>query len=123
MKNSLIILFLFLFLFGCRQSGQITDIDFPPPPPPPSLLPPPPPNFTPTRDSVLSIQVNPIPHPFNLNGSVPYAVWVNGKRLPMNGNSSRNIAKALGLEFSQPKNTAKIHNGEGWLYPLEIEED
>ena len=72
MKNSLIILF--LFLFGCRQSGQIVDIDFPPPPPPPSLLPPPPPNFTPTRDSVLSIQVNPIPHPFNLNGSVPYAV-------------------------------------------------
>ena len=116
--------FIFLFvLFGCRQRDQIVGSDFPPPPPPPSLLPPPPPNFTPTKQSVLNIQVNPIPHPFNLNGSVPYAVWVNGKRLPMNGNSSRNIAKALGLEFSQPKDTAKIHNGEGWLYPLKIEEE
>ena len=116
--------FIFLFvLFGCRQSDQIVGSDFPPPPPPPSLLPPPPPNFTPTKQSVLNIQVNPIPHPFNLNGTIPYAIWVNGKPLPMSYDLSQNVAQALRLEFKQPKDTAKIHSGEGWLYPLKIKEE
>jgi len=120
MKNSLFIL-LFFFL-GCRQNDQILSVDFPPPPPPPSFLPPPPPNFSPTRESVLNIQVNPIPHPFNLNGTMPYAIWVNGEPLPMSYELSQSVARALQLEFKQPKNTAKIHNGEGWLYPIKVKE-
>jgi hypothetical protein len=36
---------------------------------------------------------------------------------------STDLAQALNLKFIQPKDTAKIHNGEGWLYPLELEED
>ena len=120
MKNSLFIFF--ILLFGCRQSGQIVESDFPPPPPPPSLLPPPPPSFIPTKESILNIQVNPIPHPFNLNGTMPYAIWVNGERLPMSPELSTSVANALNLNFTQPKDTANIHNGEGWLFPLEIEE-
>lgn len=117
--------FIFLLaLFGCSQSNQIVESDFPPPPPPPSLLPPlPPPNFTPTKESVLNIQVNPIPHPFNIGGAMPYAIWVDGKLLPMSPKLSTDVAKALNLKFTQPKDTAKIHSGEGWLYPLELKED
>lgn len=120
MKNSLFIFF--LVLFGCKQKDGILGVDFPPPPPPPSFLPPPPPSFFPTRESVLNIQVNPIPHPFNLNGTMPYAIWVNGEPLPMSHELSQGVAKALQLEFKQPKNTAKIHNGEGWLYPIKVKE-
>jgi len=87
------------------------------------LVPPAPPNFAPSRESILNIQVNPIPHPFNLNGIMPYAIWINGKPLPMSPKLSTNLAQVLNLKFTQPKDTAKIHNGEGWLYPLELEED
>lgn len=118
MKHSLYILF-FIFL-GCNHKGKILVTDFPPPPPPPFLLPPAPPSFTPTRESVLNIQVNSIPHPFNIGGAMPYAIWVNGKLLPMSPKLSTDVAKALNLKFTQPKDTARIHNGEGWLSPLEI---
>ncbi len=123
MRISLLI-FAFAF-FGCsNKKGKVIDLDIPPPPPPPSLLPPSaPPNFEPPIDQLINIQVNPIPHPFNLNGTIPYAIWVNGEPLPMNYSLSQSIAKALSLEFKQPKNTAQIHNGEGWLYPLKIETD
>ncbi len=122
MRISLLI-FLFV-LFGCSSKrGKVIDLDIPPPPPPPSLLPPSsPPSFEPPIDKLINLQVNPIPHPFNLNGTIPYAIWVNGEALPMSHSLSQSIAKALSLEFIQPKNTAQIHNGEGWLYPLDIKE-
>jgi len=121
MRISLLI-FLFV-LFGCsNKKGRIIDFDIPVPPPPPSFTPPStPPNFIPPIEKLINIQVNPIPHPFNLNGEMPYAIWVNGERLPMSPRLSQSIATALSLEFSQPKNTAKIHNGEGWLHPLKVE--
>ena len=95
------------------------ELNIPAPPPPPSFTPSSaPPSFTPPIEQLINIQVNPIPHPFNLNGAMPYAIWINGEQLPMSPRLSQSIATALGLEFSQPKNTAKIHSGEGWLYPL-----
>jgi len=114
-------LLIFLFvLSGCsNKRGRLVELDIPPPPPPPSVLPSSmPPNFIPSASELVDIQVNPIPAPFNLNGSMPYAIWVNGKLLPMSPKLSTDVARALNLKFTQPKDTAKIHSGEGWLYPL-----
>ena len=109
-------------MVGCSSKrGKFIDLDIPPPPPPPFISPSSkPPNFIPPFSKLIDIQVNPIPTPFNLNGNMPYAIWVNGKSLPMSPKLSTDVARALNLNFAQPKNTAKIHNGEGWLYPLKI---
>lgn len=68
------------------------------------------------------VQVNSLPHPFNLNGSMPYQVWVNGKRLPLNSERANEIVGLLDLEpFEQPEDTAEIHSGAGWLRPLQVQ--
>ena len=95
--------------------------NMPRPPPPPSILPPSPaPNFTPNIVKFAELQINPIPHPFNLNGNIPYAVWLNGEKLNLNPGEIRSLASSLNLKFEQPTDTAKIHQGEGWIYPLKI---
>lgn len=70
-----------------------------------------------------SMQINRIPHPFNLNGENPYAVWVDGKRLSLDRNQVKNLAQSLNLKFKQPEDTAQIHQGAGWLFPLEVDEE
>lgn len=68
------------------------------------------------------IQVNSLPHPFNLNGSMPYQVWVNGERLPLRGEKTEKLIELLDLnEFEQPEDTAEIHSGAGWLRPFPVE--
>ena len=42
------------------------------------------------------------------------------KKLKLNNQQVRSLAASLNLEFKQPANTAQIHNGEGWLYPLNL---
>lgn len=69
------------------------------------------------------VQINPLPHPFNLNGENPYAVWINGKKLRLDRKQTKALAKSLNLEFTQPPNTEAIHNGEGWLAPLNLEKN
>jgi hypothetical protein len=117
-------LLFFLFLFGCSsKKSKVVNLEVPPPPPPPNILPPSdPPSFIPSLDEVAEIQVNPIPHPFNLNGHFPYAVWVDGQRLKLTPQEMNQLIVALDLKFEQPKNTKNIHNGEGWLYPLDRNE-
>lgn len=113
-----------LFSFSCNHHRKVVEtIDFPAPPsPPPNFIPhTPPPNFIPDITELAEIQINPVPHPFNLNGSIPYVVWVNGKKLKLNHREVRDLASSLNLKFEQPKDTAQIHNGEGWLYPLPLE--
>jgi hypothetical protein len=66
------------------------------------------------------IQVNRLPHPFNVNGSMPFQVWVDGERLPLNSMAAKTIVDGLGLQFEQPKGTAALHSGAGWLQPLNI---
>ena len=111
-----------LISFGCNHNSKVIEaIDYPisPPPIPPNILPyNPPPNFIPDMTQLAEVQINPLPHPFNLNGNVPYAVWVNGKRLPLNNAQVKELAYTLDLKFKQPKDTAQIHSGEGWLRPL-----
>ena len=116
------IIALFFVCIGCKHSNKVVeDIELPIPPPPPIIVPPtPPPNYTPNILELAEIQINPIPHPFNLNGSRPYAVWVNGKRLPLSSHEIRALAQSLNLKFEQPKDTAQIHNGEGWQRPLNL---
>ena len=68
------------------------------------------------------VQVNSLPHPFNLNGTMPYQVWVNGERLPLKSEKADKLVELLDLgEFEQPEDTAEIHSGAGWLRPFPIE--
>tara|TARA_B100000902_G_C27317569_1_gene922318 strand:+ start:2681 stop:3058 length:378 start_codon:yes stop_codon:yes gene_type:complete len=112
-----------LISFGCNHNSRVIEaIDYPMPPPPPNVLPySSPPNFIPDITELAEIQINPLPHPFNLNGTIPYAVWVNGEKLALSGKEVRDLALSLNLKFEQPKDTAKIHNGEGWQYPFPSE--
>lgn len=119
---------LLLFLVGCSHSNKVIDaIDYPMPAVPPEspiLFPSSEPlEFSPNAEELANIQINPLPHPFNVGGTLPYAIWVNGKRVPLNSNETRALAKSLNLKFEQPKNTAEIHRGEGWLYPLKLDKN
>ena len=106
------------FLF-CGCVGKYSSFSsYPPPPPPPNITPDSdPPNYIP---DLKNIQVNALPSPLNMNGNLPFAVWVDGKKLPMNSKQSQMIVKTLNIKFVEPKNTAEIHSGEGWLYPRSI---
>ena len=119
------LLSLVLFLVGCNHGGTPIDaFDYPNPPPPPNILPwNAPPSFEPSLSELAEIQINPLPHPFNVNGNMPYAVWFNGEKLNLNAHEIRVLAKSLNLRFKQPANTAQIHNGEGWLYPLDLNKE
>ena len=122
MKYIYILLCLFLFGFS-YDSKLISTIEpltsLPPPPPPPNIAPPSlPPNFVPNFQEFVEVQINSLPHPFNVNGNIPYAVWVNGERLPLNSIELKALAKSLNLKFEQPTSTAQINSGAGWLFPL-----
>ena len=66
-------------------------------------------------------QVNSLPAPFNINGTMPYQVWVNGERLPLKSKQADKIVELLDLgEFQQPADTAELHGGAGWITPLPI---
>jgi hypothetical protein len=115
--------FLFtLWCLGCSSSNQdLSYLDLPIPPRPPTLFPStPPPSFIPSIYEVKDIQINRIPHPLNVDGNLPYVVWVDGKRLPLNSNEVKLLAKSLGLKFEQPKDTARIHSGDGWMRPFPV---
>lgn len=65
--------------------------------------------------------MNSLPAPFNLNGNMPYQVWVNGERLPLNSIKAGQIVEVLDLgEFVQPEDTAEIHKGVGWITPFPV---
>jgi hypothetical protein len=117
MKLKISVLLCFV-LCGCFNRNLA---DFPiAPPPPPNIMPDTPaPNYIP---DIKSVQVNTLPSPFNINGKLPFAVWVDGKKLPMNSKQSKMIVQTLNIKFVEPKNTAQIHSGEGWLYPKPINE-
>lgn len=121
MKKQIINLCFLVSFFGCTQKNATNPMlaTLPAPPPPPNIVPPTlPPSFIPID---ADVQINRIPHPFNLNGSRPYAIWVDGKRLHLNSTETRALANSLNLKFTQPKDTAEIHNGDGWQRPLKLD--
>jgi len=71
----------------------------------------------------FEIQINSIPHPFNVNGNIPYCIWINGERLTLNRIQAETLVNSLNLRFTQLKNTAEIHNGAGWIRPLNLNTD
>ena len=116
------------FLLGssCHYENRTNKIAIPNfiPPPPPNFIPPnPAPSFSPNILNAGEVQINRLPHPFNLNGRIPYAIWVDGKRVNLNPTQIKVLAQSLNLKFSQPLNTANIHNGEGWVFPYQLNEN
>jgi len=67
---------------------------------------------TPTTE----IQINPIPHPLNINGMIPYVVWIDGKRADLKPLEVRKLALSLDLPLNV-RGTAEMHAGAGWLEP------
>ena len=63
------------------------------------------------------IQINSIPPPLDVNGKLPFTVWVNGKQLYLDGKKLQGLKEYLGLEEENPNNIADIHSGKGWLQP------
>jgi hypothetical protein len=70
----------------------------------------------PTSPPKYNVQINPVPFPFNVTGS--YVVWVNNERIHLNKNQLDTLVSKLNLSTERPKDTAEIHNGEGWLRPF-----
>ena len=110
MKTNILNIIIILFLFGCNSSKQKQTTKVTPVPVDPTSL-------GVDLSKVKDLQVNRIPHPFNLDGRIPFAVWADGKKLNLQPKQTIELAKYLGIQFEQPANTAEIHNGEGWQYP------
>jgi len=94
---------IFLILFsGCthfKKENVIEGVDFP-------TLPP------------HVIEINEVPHPFNLNNTNQYIVWVNGKRVGIKNEDKQALITLVGARNITPVSDEDIHNGNGWLRPL-----
>jgi len=89
-----------LFLIGCAQKSSTTYNKY---------------ADTPFKE----IQINPIPHPLNLNGLIPYAVWIDGERARLNPGEIRKLALSLDLPLNV-RGTPEMHAGAGWHQPLNL---
>jgi hypothetical protein len=96
---------------GCRtQEGAVAPIL-----PPPVLA-----------EAILQgkeVQINHLPHPLNVKGTLPFAVWVDGERVPLNTIELQAIGQTLNIDFNPPPDTPEIHNGAGWVYPFRLVKD
>ena len=75
--------------------------------------------------SFLQVQINEIPHPFNLNGHIPCTIWVNGKRLNISPLEAQKLAEAgAELAFTYLGDTLKkiVKTKEEWKAQLTNEE-
>ena len=63
------------------------------------------------------IQINSIPPPLDVNGRLPFTVWVNGKQLHLDGKKLQGLKEYLSLKQENPNSIADIHSGKGWLRP------
>ena len=61
-------------------------------------------NFIPPPQNATEIQINPIPHPFNVNGTSPFAVWLDGKRLPLDNSEIIKLTNSLNIKYQAPNN-------------------
>jgi hypothetical protein len=86
-----------LFLIGCAKKPPTNYINY-------------------ASTSATEIQINPIPHPLNINGMLPYVVWIDGKRANLNPLEVRKLALSLDLPLNV-RGTPEMHAGAGWLEP------
>ena len=69
------------------------------------------------------VQINHLPHPLNIGGTLPFAVWVDGERVPLDRVELQAIGQTLNIDFQPPPDTPEIHNGAGWVYPFRLVKD
>lgn len=69
------------------------------------------------------VQINHLPHPLNIGGTLPFAVWVDGERVPLDRVELQAIGQTLNIDFQSPPDTPEIHNGAGWAYPFRLVKD
>lgn len=103
------LLFLICFFYGCYSTKKDTPRKKPLPDLPKHFL-------IPTSPPKYNVQINPVPFPFNMTGS--YVVWVNNERVHLDKKQLDTLVSKLNLSTERPKDTAEIHNGEGWLRPF-----
>jgi hypothetical protein len=61
------------------------------------------------------IEVNSVPHPFDLNGRAPYVLWVNGVRIDVSNEDLSYFISRIGADNIKPTESQDIH--QGWLWP------
>ena len=101
---------LVFFLFGCHSHKQEREKPLPDLPHH-FMIPLSPPEY--------NIQINSVPFPFNITHT--HVIWVNNRRLNISRKQLDVIVQHLNLSTDRPKDTAQIHNGEGWMRPFKIE--
>lgn len=75
-------------------------------------------NFIPDLGSLPQIQINKIPHPFDVGGYLPCTVWINGKKADLTPYQAQDLAKILNLGAYPAIDDKKLHEGIGWQQPL-----
>ena len=60
------------------------------------------------------IEINSVPPPFDVNGVMPYVVWVNGSRVDMPKKDIIALVNKIGKENIKRADTGDIHRG--WLF-------
>ena len=60
------------------------------------------------------IEINSVPFPFNINGTQPYVVWVNGGRVEMPHKEIISLVNRIGEENIKRADPKDIHRG--WLF-------
>jgi len=60
------------------------------------------------------IEINSVPFPFNINGTQPYVIWVNGRRVNMPHKDIKSLVNKIGKDNIKRADLKDIHRG--WLY-------
>ncbi len=112
MGNVLKILFsIVIFCGGCVTQEKISPLPLPPPVIAEAIL------------QGKEVQINHLPHPLNVGGILPFAVWVDGKRVPLDRTELKAVGQTLNIKFNPAPDTPEIHNGAGWVYPFRLVKD
>ena len=67
-----------------------------------------------TKTKTKVIEINSVPFPFNVNGTQPYVVWVNGERVDMPHKEIMALVNKIGEENIKRADSKDIHRG--WLF-------
>ena len=73
-----------------------------------------------TEGSYL-MEINSVPQPFDIAGTYPYVLWINGKRFSMPQEDLKDIVAKIGAENIPTINSNDIH--KGWLRSFFAEEE
>jgi hypothetical protein len=106
MTNHLILILILISFCGCSQSKNKPLWE---------VLPPKPAKTYAASKPVL-IEINSVPHPFDVAGNFPYVLWINGMHVPNPDHKALfAIVNKLGEDRIPTINYEDIH--EGWTEP------